>query len=210
IMYLLLLPVFLFVLYIGFSKRTTSQSSASGGLSHSDVFTLNIVAMEIICVFGSFFTCYGFLWDHREALELGGGVVITTTTIGQMLFHSLTCVERYLAVVRPVTYLRLRRGGGVTIRHICITFVWFSSLFCCSLSFLASLSNRIHVRVFYSITGFVGSTALVPLVIYCSVSVLCVLIRPKPGEGGGDRWQIDQSKRTTVYTMLAILGALLL
>ncbi|KAJ0006099.1 hypothetical protein NQD34_013372, partial [Periophthalmus magnuspinnatus] len=203
IMYLILLPVFLFVLYIGFTKWTTSQSSASGGLSHSDVFTLNMVAMELISVAGSCVTCYGFLSLNEGVAGFGGDTVIATMT-GQMLFHSLTCVERYLAVVHPVIYLRLRKGGGVTIRNICIIFVWAFSV---TYTLLYRVLNN---YLFFVMAGLVLHFALLPLVAYCSVYVLCVLIRPKPGEQGGRKKQMDHSKRSTVYTMVAILGILLL
>ncbi|KAJ0006100.1 hypothetical protein NQD34_013373, partial [Periophthalmus magnuspinnatus] len=203
IMYLLLLPVFLFVLYIGFTKWTTSQSSASGGLSHSDVFTLNMVAMELISVAGSCITCYGFLSLNEGVAGFGEDTIVSTMT-GQMLFHSLTCVERYLAVVHPVIYLRLRKGGGVTIRNICIIFVWAFSVT------YTLLYRVIECHLFYVLSGLVLHFALLPLVAYCSVYVLCVLIRPKPGEQGWAKKQMDHSKRSTVYTMVAILGILLL
>ena len=44
----------------------------------------------------------------------------------------------------------------------------------------------------------------------CSISVLCVLIRPGPGEQGGDRQQVDKSKQRAFYTILTILGVLLI
>uniref|UniRef100_A0AAV2KML0 G-protein coupled receptors family 1 profile domain-containing protein n=1 Tax=Knipowitschia caucasica TaxID=637954 RepID=A0AAV2KML0_KNICA len=129
IIYLLMLPLFLFVLYIGFNKWKKPQSSASGGLNHSDVFTLNMVTMEIISVVGTCVACYGFMKLNSEITSFGGDTVITTMT-GQTLFHSLTCVERYLAVVHPVVYLRLKRGGGVIIKNISIIFVWCCFLVC--------------------------------------------------------------------------------
>ncbi|KAJ4926971.1 hypothetical protein JOQ06_014712 [Pogonophryne albipinna] len=76
---------------------------------------------------------------------------------GESLFHVLTCLERYLAVVRPIIYLRLRNVQGVRIRNISI-----------------------------------------------GLSVLCVLIRPGPGNGE----RVDQSKQSAFYTVTAITAAL--
>lgn len=130
--YLLLLPLFLLVLYVGFNKWKSPQSSASGGLSHSDVFTLHMVAMETISLTGSCVACCGFYMMNADITAVGGDTVVTTT-IAHVLFHALTCVERYLAVVHPVTYLRLRREGGVTVRNVSITSVHHSCH--CSVAF---------------------------------------------------------------------------
>ena len=44
---------------------------------------------------------------------------------------------------------------------------------------------------------------------FCSVSVLCVLIRRRPGAVGGDRQRVDKSKKKAFITITAILGVLL-
>ena len=48
------------------------------------------------------------------------------------------------------------------------------------------------------------------VMIFCSSSVLCVLIRPGPGDQGGAMQQVDKSKQRAFYTILAILGMLLI
>ncbi|KAI9524359.1 hypothetical protein NQZ68_018096 [Dissostichus eleginoides] len=138
---LLILPICIFALYLGF-QRWRQQSSTSSTTSHSDIFTFHMVLMELVDYIGSTLRIYAWY--------------------GRAYFHVLTCVERYLAVVHPVTYLSLKGQRGVRIRNICI-----------------------------------------------GMSVLCVLIRPRPGEQGGDRTIVDQSKRRAFYTIVAILGVLL-
>uniref|UniRef100_A0AAV2KK15 Uncharacterized protein n=1 Tax=Knipowitschia caucasica TaxID=637954 RepID=A0AAV2KK15_KNICA len=120
LVYVFFLPVFLFVLYIGFNKWKKPQSS--GGLSHSDVITLNMTSMEMVNIIGSFVALFGYYGSSKMALRVGVNTVFGTMT-GQTLFHSLTSVERYLAVVHPVTYLRLKRGGGVIIKNISLGIV---------------------------------------------------------------------------------------
>lgn len=41
---------------------------------------------------------------------------------------------------------------------------------------------------------------------FCSISVLCVLKHPRPGEQGGKREQANQSKQRSFYTIMAIKG----
>ncbi|KAK2863367.1 hypothetical protein Q5P01_002900 [Channa striata] len=40
-----------------------------------------------------------------------GNSIFYFTIPGQTLFHVLTCVERYMAVVHPITYLGLKKKG---------------------------------------------------------------------------------------------------
>ncbi|KAI3375567.1 hypothetical protein L3Q82_003897 [Scortum barcoo] len=77
-------------------------------MSHSDIFTYHLVAMEIIGVFGSIICCCNLSRDHVDML-LVGLCLWSLTWYGEMFFHILTCVERYLAVIHPITYLSLRR-----------------------------------------------------------------------------------------------------
>lgn len=41
-----------------------------------------------------------------------------------MFFPLMTCVEHYLAVVHPITYLSLRKAKGIRIRNITAGRIW--------------------------------------------------------------------------------------
>ncbi|KAL3050876.1 hypothetical protein OYC64_001198 [Pagothenia borchgrevinki] len=117
VVYILLVPLFIFVLYIGFQQWRKQGSAAT--TSHTDVFTCHMVILELIGVVGDTMYCYGIYTDGQFIIEVGLGLFAVVSP-GQTLFHLLTCVERYLAVVHPVIYLRLRQGVGVRIRNISI------------------------------------------------------------------------------------------
>ena len=119
-----------------------------------------------------------------------------------MMFPVLTCVDRYLAVVHAITYLRLRRTHGVTIRNIATVTVW---VFCFGgLTVWFFLRNSPHAFI----PSVFSVVMLLSIMIFCSLSVLCVLIRPRPGEVGVDRMQVDKLKQRAFYTILIIMGVL--
>ncbi|KAJ0006171.1 hypothetical protein NQD34_013444, partial [Periophthalmus magnuspinnatus] len=194
---MLYLPLFLYVLYVGY-KRHRNQRSASVS-SHSDVITFHTVALELCSIGFSCLYLTGYYTGPTSWSTVGGSVA-SLGLVGQVLFHCLTCVERYLAVVHPITYLRLKKKGGVTIRNISIGCVW-----------LLSLGNTClkNVESVYVAVWFMLALLSVTVTGFCSVSVIRVLIRPRPGERGGNRRILDQSKRFALETVVTILSVLL-
>ena len=192
--FLLFVLLFFLVLHVGHRRRRQP--------SHSDVFTFHMAAVELISVLGCCFFCCVFYSDLPQ-MKIVGFYALHIVFPGQTLFHTLTCVERYLAVVHPVTYLGLKQSGGVRIRNISCGCVW---LLCFGWSGVLAL----YVPTL-PVVPFVSLLVISLLVVsFCSLSVLCVLIRPGPGEVGGDRERVDQSKQRAFCTIMAILGALLL
>lgn len=170
-------------------------------MSHSDFFTYNMMAMELIRVVGSWLFCFAIFADVSSVIMVGV-YLFSISSPGQTLFHLLTCVERYLAVVHPVTYLGLRQGGGVRIRNISTGCVWLMCL--AGVGILEEL-----IKNFSSFTATSFWIIAVVVVSFCSLSVLCVLIRPRPGDRGGDRECVAQSKQRAFNTISAIMGVLL-
>ncbi|KAK7910064.1 hypothetical protein WMY93_014748 [Mugilogobius chulae] len=194
VVYLLVFPVFIFVIYFGYKKWQTHRAN----ISHSDVFTFHMVAMEILNLVGSCMYFGGFMLETERILDAGLGLK-NFSSVGEMSFHCLTCVERYLAVVQPITYLRLKKRGGVMIRNVSIGCAW---LFSAVSVIISVMVNRTTNPLIF---GFAVAVLSIVLVSLCSVSVLYVLIRPGPGEGGGDKKRIDQTKRAAAFTLMAIL-----
>ncbi|KAL3046054.1 hypothetical protein OYC64_004127 [Pagothenia borchgrevinki] len=195
---LLILPLCVFVLYLGF-KRWRQQSSTSSTTSHSDIFTFHMVLMELVDYLGFTLVNLGFHLVNENAYR-AGFIITLLPWYGRAYFHLLTCVERYLAVVHPVTYLSLKGQRGVRIRNICIGCVW-----------LISIAGTTLFSLFKNVLFFDLCLLIISLIVvcFCSLSVLHVLIRPGPGEQGGDRTLVDQSKRRAFYTIVAIMGVLL-
>ncbi|KAI3375558.1 hypothetical protein L3Q82_003894 [Scortum barcoo] len=197
---LLLLPVYIFVLYLGHQRWQQQRSKMT--MSHSDLFTFHMVVIELMSVLGSIFSCCGIFAELPQIIMLGIFLVCINLS-GQIFFHTLTCMERYLAVVHPVTYLSLKQANGIRLRNITIICVWLISFGLTGFVYVASQISMLIVSIcVISLVLFVTS--------FCSLSVLCVLVSPGPGERVVDRRKVDQSKLRAFYTILAILGVLLL
>lgn len=191
---LLLFPLCILILCRGLQKLR--QRAA---VSHADCFTFHTVAMEMIGVLGYVLCSCGI---YRKTFHLAsvGMVVSFVKWYGEVLFHILTCLERYLAVMHPITYLSFRSERGIRIRNAAIACVW---LLCLVWTCLCEATDLMVWDLCFLILALV-------LVSFCSVSVLCVLIRPGPGGQGDDRSRVDQHKRRAFFTIMSILGVVVL
>ncbi|KAM3590567.1 uncharacterized protein V6R79_012006 [Siganus canaliculatus] len=196
---LLLLPLYTFIFHLGVQRWRRGAGAPS---SHSDVFTYNMVAIELMSILGSLLIC-GAVFADLPMMLMSGLLFFSPNITGQMFLHFLTCLERYLAVVHPVTYRNLRTEKGARIRNISIGSVWAV----CIISIGTISMDDPHTMVLSS-TLTISFELL--LVSFISLSVLYVLIRPGPGEEGGARQRVDQSKLKAFYTIVAILGVLTL
>ncbi|KAG7497215.1 hypothetical protein JOB18_033555 [Solea senegalensis] len=186
---MVLLPLCVLVLCLGLQRwRRPSQSR-----SHGDIFTLHLVYLELIAVVGFFVLLCGLYMAKPRVTEVG--VSLTNQIFpAQMSFHFLTCLERYLAVVHPVTYRRMKQSAGVRIRNASVACVW---LLCGSWTGISVLLSH-TVPVVPLMLLLVLSLVIMS---FCSLRVLRVLMRPRPG----DVRAANRSKRRTIATVVAIL-----
>eukprot|EP00064_Thunnus_orientalis_P024315 superscaffoldBa00010240_g24601 len=107
---LLLLPLYILVLYFGHQQWWQQRSFTT--TTHSDIFTYNMAAIGLASVLSHVLYLYGSFTDHPEVTTVGS-YASSIVFPGELSFHCLTCVERYLAVIHPIIYLGLRKTGGV-------------------------------------------------------------------------------------------------
>ncbi|KAL6118280.1 uncharacterized protein ACO6RY_03111 [Pungitius sinensis] len=194
---LLVLPPCVYVIFLGLKRRRSGTAA-----SPSDVFTYHMVAIELMSIVGCLLCSCGALARLPDMLV--GMVFFAVHVCGQQLFHTLTCVERYLAVVHPVTYLGLRSQKWIRVRKVSIGCVWM-------LSFANTFSLFLEENGSNFIFHYCALAFILIVVSFCSLSVLCVLIGPGPGARGGEgRRRVDRSKMRTFYTITVIMGVLLL
>lgn len=199
--FVLVLPPALFVLYLGIQRWRQQRSvSTAATSSHSDIFTYNMAVVELIAVV-SYVLNYISSERSLSVMSYVSGFIGFHVWSGQMLFPILTCVEHYLAVVQPITYLVLRQAGGARIRNITIGCVWLMSF---------GVAGLLLVLIHYKVLLPACFMLVISLVVmsFLSLSVYRVLIRRRPGDGGGDRIQVDKSKQRAVKTIITIMGVL--
>lgn len=199
--FFLLFPASIFIFYLGFQKWQQQKNSISA-VGHSDIFTYHQCVMELMWLLGTslhaLLTYVGFL-----PMTTPGFYLATPLFIGETSFHVLTCLDRYLAVVHPVTYRDLRNTRGVTFRNIAIVCVWLlCSLMICAVNILTSQIFLVILLSFLVLSLMVIS--------FCSFCVLLALISPGPGDGSGEKKHVDQTKRRACFTVTAIMGVLCL
>ncbi|XP_040923911.1 uncharacterized protein LOC121201756 isoform X1 [Betta splendens] len=184
---LLYLPLWLFIIYVGAQRRRRQRSSAAAAvMSHSDCLTYNMAATDTLSILAS--GCYCSAVSSR--LQWAGFSIFALTVPGQTLFHLLTCVERYLAVVHPVAYLALKQAGGVRIRNVSSGCVW---LLCCSMT---GWIQVILTSLYFGLMFF-----FLVVICFCTFSILRVLKHPGPGRS-------RRSKQRAFHTVVAVLVAL--
>lgn len=199
ICYILLTPLYMFVLYLGLDRwRKQRSGSTSETSSHSDIITYNMVAVEMISIMGFCFYAND-LFGYSTAIPVWSYLWVFVTP-AEYLFHNLTCVDRYLAVVHPVIYLRLKQSGGVRIRNISIGCIW---LICFAALGSVNRQFRDILNIVFKLLSFI-------IVSFCSLSVLRVLIHPGPGDVSGNRGRVDQSKKRAFQTIMMIMATLML
>lgn len=152
--------------------------------------------MEMLNVLGTIICCYSVYTTAVKMLNVFY-CLFSVAWYGETIFHVLTCVEHYLAVVHPIAYLGLREKRWILIRNISVTCIW---LLCLGLTSLVAL-NISTFPVDFSL--LISSVVIIS---FCNLSALCSLVRPGPM----DRERVDQRKQKAFYMIEAILGVLLL
>lgn len=128
-----------------------------------------------------------------------GIVLFFLTSAGQMLFHFLTCVDRYLAVIHPITYRTEKKTKVIRIRNVSASVAWALSI---ATPFFTFVKGPVPVMFL---------TALVIiyfiLFLFLSLSVVCALPDKGPRREVGTSERFGPKLRA-FYILLVILGVL--
>lgn len=192
---IVLLPLCLLVCFVAYQRWRKHSPSRP-----NDLITYHQLANELFSILGWIICVCGYCIDLEGMMTTG----LYLTSFGmQMNFHLLACVERYLAVVHPVVYLKLRKRHCILTRNIIICCTWLVSL---GINMLLFQEKSVPISIL-TICVLISVGAIV---VFFSMSALSVLIRSRPGEKSGRREHFEKSKRRPICTILLIMAALLI
>lgn len=177
-------------------QRQRQRASAATTISNCDLLTYNILALEPINFLACVMYCLGVYMFQYGLVKMGISAVYLVYH-GRLLFHCLTCVEQYVAVMHPLTYLNLKTERGVLARNTMIAFVWLVSVLNFVFSYL--YSNNIP-----TIPYLLLCSAGLMVISYCTLSVLHALACPGLNEVSGNRRRVDKMKKRAYITIVAI------
>ncbi|XP_051734646.1 G-protein coupled receptor 35-like [Ctenopharyngodon idella] len=159
----------------------------------SEFFNLNLSVCEIANCLNVLFSLLSFLFSSltRTTYFLQG-----LSVTGRPLFQCLMCVERYLAVVHPVTFLKYK---PLRYRVICCTAAWINTLGSCLFCMFSLISNNLHAYTWFYTLQFL---LFLSIQLFCLVAVLRALKQSGPGERGRERGEENNMKRRAFHIIL--------
>ncbi|XP_067280748.1 chemokine XC receptor 1-like [Pseudorasbora parva] len=169
--------------------------TGTGNRVASEFFTLYLSVCEIGTCLNALLTVIYFCLGISDPTQLQCfllGLFIT----GRPLFQCLMCVERYLAVVHPVTFLKYK---PLKYRVICCTAAWIIILGSCLCCLLTTGREKNYIYIyFYSIQFLL----FLSIQLFCCVAVLRALKQSGPGERGRERGEENHMKRRAFHLIL--------
>ncbi|KAL1023721.1 hypothetical protein UPYG_G00045130 [Umbra pygmaea] len=170
----------------------------------SDIFALNLTVSDMLtCVASLMF----ILNNHINGPEVERGPLWNTATFfksfilaGRPLFQCCICLERYLAVVHPVTFLMYK---PLKYRLGCCAVIWLLLLGSCIAYLFAYKCSMDYFNL-------VLILVLCSVMLFCCLAVLRVLKRPKPGDVEGDWEGTNNIKLRAFRIILAIVVSMVI
>ena len=162
--FILILPSNIYVLWL--------ILSGAGGTIVSEFFYLNVTVSLVISTLDPVFY-FVFRFTQNSTFELVAHFIfVLFFWFSVPSFQCCICVERYIAVVHPVVFLRYK---ALRYRVACCCVVWLM-VFALSLFLFVSLTVMCYVFLGFCIV-------CIAVVSFCCLSVLRALRQPGPGEG---------------------------
>lgn len=188
-------PICLLIFYLGIQKWRRLRS-----LNNTDFLTINFGTLKLMVFLGHLIIIFCLYFKCFNMVNVGYGFW-SISWHGENLFHFVTCIDRYLAVVHPIIYIQLRSQQWKRLRSITIGCIWMLSF---------GTSSLMMVKKVATIFGSCLLVLSLILVTFLNVSILCILRRPGPGKPRGNKDRHDHAKQRALYTITSILGVLFL
>ncbi|XP_042604402.1 chemokine XC receptor 1-like [Cyprinus carpio] len=163
-----------------------------------EFFILNLSVCEIGICLKCFVYTLSYWFLHLSTLKL---FFVGLTITGRPLFQCLMCVERYLAVVHPVTFLKYK---PLRYRVICCTAAWIIIIGSC----LCCLFTMVSQNIVYIWLLSMQFLLFFSIQLFCLVAVLRALKQSGPGQRGRQREEEHNMKRRVFYLILVTTASM--
>ncbi|KAK9540253.1 hypothetical protein VZT92_002717 [Zoarces viviparus] len=172
--------------------------SGKRSLIESELLTLNLLTMEIACSMCFFLSLIHLLCKVSFLGPLTGfyrGMAV----VGRAVFQCHVCVDRYLAVVHPMVFIRYKQRRY---RGTCLAAVWLVVI-CSGLTNVFLPSS--HNMLFICSAAHLAPALFIEL--FCSLSIVRILRRPSPGskEAQGKKEGNQQKKRAVKIICMVLV-----
>lgn len=166
------LPVNIFIIQLILSRRWIASELYA---FKEAIFAIMICLYDVFRIASTFFP-NKYLLNTRLFFEV---IVV----IGHSSLLTVTCVAQYLAVLKPLVFLRLK-PLKYKLASVCTTCLW-TLMFCCGTLLL-------DVAFHLAAVGQIVVCSVIQL--YCCVAILWALKQPRPGETGGQNDRTSAAK----------------
>ncbi|KAJ8000617.1 hypothetical protein DPEC_G00182230 [Dallia pectoralis] len=169
------------------------------GTVGSDFFALNLTVCDTFsCMSSLMFILHNRIYSPQvESGPLWETAIFFKGFIlaGRPLFQCCICLERYVAVIHPVTFL-LRKP--LRYRVGCCVVVWLTVLGSCVAYFVCEYE--------YAMNNFTLGLIVVTfsVMLFCCLAVLRALKRPRPGEGDSDGMNNMKRRAFRIILMITV------
>lgn len=127
--------------------------------------------------------------------------IICIIFMARVQFQSTVCVERYVAVVHPLLYLRYK---AFRYRMSFCCFIWLQTFLIGAIQLVFCRVVNLDLTTTYFVLVFCINSG-------CSISILRVLKKPSPGEGGKDGSSLVKRRAFNLvlyFQAIAVVGYL--
>ncbi|XP_056587670.1 chemokine XC receptor 1-like [Triplophysa dalaica] len=195
---LTIVDMYIFSIIVLFGFPTQSYiiwlivTGAGSGIS-SEFFLFNLC----ICEMFNYLVCLMFLLSKWSLGFMMFGLLLQGLLItGRPLFQCLICVERYLAVVHPVIFLKYK---PLRYKVMCSSAAWIICTASCLFCFFLFISNTVAAHSCFFVIFFL---TILSIQLFCLLAVLRALKQSGPGERMGEREDTSHIKRKAFYLIL--------